>query len=95
MLAVGHRFLDILHHDVILTRNKVVVDSTGRLGGSLVVPVDTLVITAPDGIPLPVVPVGVGGGRPPGVPVRVLATPLLPSSLPNIRMTGMVDFPLM
>lgn len=38
-------------------------------------------LTAPDGIPLPVVPVGVGGGRPPGVPVRVLATPLLPSSL--------------
>lgn len=94
MLAVGHRFLDILHYDVILTWYKVVVDSTGRLGWSLIVPVDALVVTAPDSVPLPIVPVGVGGGRPPSVPVRVLATPLLPSSLPNIRMAGMVDFPL-
>lgn len=38
-------------------------------------------LTAPDSVPLPIVPVGVGGGRPPSVPVRVLATPLLPSSL--------------
>lgn len=45
MLAVGHRFLDILHYDVILTWYKVVVDSTGRLGWSLIVPVDALVVT--------------------------------------------------
>lgn len=94
MLAVGHCFLDILHHDVILSWNKVVVDPAGRFGGSLVMPVDTFIVTAPDSIPLPVIPVWVGGSGPPGVPVRVLTTPLLPPSLSNIWMTGMVNLPL-
>ena len=48
MLAVGHWFLDVLHHDIIFPWYKVVVDATGGFGGPLVVPVHALVVSCND-----------------------------------------------
>ena len=43
--VMWHRPLHIFHHDLVVERNKIIMDAAGRLGWPLVVPVDVFVVS--------------------------------------------------